>query len=77
MLGHELDRERLALQIRQHEDQMQLKMQQHNANVRLRELEMELRKTELAAILEERRTSQAYQSAQLELIKTLTEKLQK
>ncbi|KAH7954907.1 hypothetical protein HPB49_022749 [Dermacentor silvarum] len=77
MLGHELDRERLALQIRQHEDQMQLQMQQHNDNVRLRELEIELRKTELAAILEERRTSQAYQSAQLELIKTLTEKLQK
>lgn len=57
MLGHYLDRERLALQIRQHEDTMQLQMHQHSDNVRLRELELELRKTELAALLEERRTS--------------------
>ncbi|XP_075526197.1 uncharacterized protein LOC142557867 [Dermacentor variabilis] len=77
MLGHELDRERLALQIRQHDDKMQLHIRQHDDNVRLREQELELRKTELAALLEERRSSQVYQTAQLELIKALTEKLQK
>nr|XP_050033547.1 uncharacterized protein LOC126530276 [Dermacentor andersoni] len=77
MLGHELDRERLALQIRQHDDKMQLHIRQHDDNVRLREQELELRKTELAALLEERRSSQVYQTAQLELIKALAEKLQK
>ncbi|XP_075535888.1 uncharacterized protein LOC142571429 [Dermacentor variabilis] len=77
MLGHELDRERLALQIRQHDDKMRLHIRQHDDNVRLREQELELRKTELAALLEERRSSQVYQTAQLELIKALTEKLQK
>ncbi|XP_070377049.1 uncharacterized protein [Dermacentor albipictus] len=77
MLGHELDRERLALQIRQHDDKMQLHIRQHDDNVRLREQELELRKTELAALLEERRSNQVYQTAQLELIKALTEKLQK
>ncbi|XP_070380685.1 uncharacterized protein [Dermacentor albipictus] len=77
MLGHELDRERLALQIRQHDDKMQLHIRQHDNNVRLREQELELRKTELAALLEERRSNQVYQTAQLELIKALTEKLQK
>ncbi|XP_075532923.1 uncharacterized protein LOC142566072 [Dermacentor variabilis] len=64
-LVHDLGRERLALQIRQHED-----------NMRLREQEVELRKTERAALLEERRRSQVYPTAQLELTKALTEKLQ-
>ncbi|KAL1422036.1 hypothetical protein MTO96_022498 [Rhipicephalus appendiculatus] len=74
LLSYSIDKRKLDLQIRQHEDNMKLLHQQHADNMRLREAEMEIRRLEMAAILEERRANAAYQTAQLELIKGLVQK---
>ncbi|KAL1470891.1 hypothetical protein MTO96_040221 [Rhipicephalus appendiculatus] len=74
LLSYSIDKRKLDLQIRQHEDNMKLLHQQHADNMRLREAEMEIRRMEMTAILEERRANAAYQTAQLELIKGLVEK---
>ncbi|KAL3206865.1 hypothetical protein MRX96_039864 [Rhipicephalus microplus] len=71
LLSYQIDKRKLDLKIRQHDDKMKLQHQQHADNVRLREAEMEMRRMEMVAVLEERRANAAYQASQLQLIKEL------
>ncbi|KAL3228840.1 hypothetical protein MRX96_023741 [Rhipicephalus microplus] len=65
LLSYQIDKRKLDLKIRQHEDNMKLLHQRHADDVRLREAEMEMRRMEMAAVLEERRANAAYQASQL------------
>ncbi|KAL3173900.1 hypothetical protein MRX96_001120 [Rhipicephalus microplus] len=71
LLSYQIDKRKLDLKIPQHDDKMKLLHQQHADNVRLREAEMEMRRMEMVAVLEERRANAAYQASQLQLIKEL------
>ncbi|KAH8029375.1 hypothetical protein HPB51_000018 [Rhipicephalus microplus] len=73
LLSYHIDKRKLDLKIRQHEDKMKLLHQQHADDVRLREAEVEMRRMEMMAVLEERRANTAYQASQLQLIKELIE----
>ncbi|XP_075732073.1 uncharacterized protein LOC119178192 isoform X1 [Rhipicephalus microplus] len=73
LLSYQIDKRKLDLKIRQHDDKMKLLHQQHADNVRLREAEMEMRRMEMAAVLEERRANAAYQASQLQLIKEIVQ----
>ncbi|KAH8033765.1 hypothetical protein HPB51_015797 [Rhipicephalus microplus] len=73
LLSYQIDRRKLDLKIRQHEDNMKLLHQRHADDVRLREAEMEMRRMEMVAVLEERRANAANQASQLRLIKELSE----
>ncbi|KAH8039588.1 hypothetical protein HPB51_007788 [Rhipicephalus microplus] len=73
LLSYQIDRRKLHLKIRQNEDNMKLLPQQHADDVRLRQAEVEMRRMEMVAVLEERRANAAYQASQLELIKGLIE----
>ncbi|KAH7986728.1 hypothetical protein HPB51_026644 [Rhipicephalus microplus] len=71
--SYQIDKRKLDLKIRQHEDNKKLLHQRHADDVRLREAEMEMRRMEMVAVLEERRANAAYQASQLQLIKELIE----
>ncbi|XP_075751991.1 uncharacterized protein LOC142817918 isoform X1 [Rhipicephalus microplus] len=73
LLSYQIDKRKLDLKIRQHKDNMKLLRQRHADDVRLREAEMEMRRMEMVAVLEERRANAAYQASQLQLIKELIE----
>ncbi|KAH8042656.1 hypothetical protein HPB51_025159 [Rhipicephalus microplus] len=74
LLSYLIERTKLDLKIRQHEENMKLLHKRHADGVRLREAEMKMRRMEMMAVLEERRANTAYQASQVEFIKGLIER---
>ncbi|KAH8042401.1 hypothetical protein HPB51_023059 [Rhipicephalus microplus] len=66
LLSYQIDKRKLDLRIQQYEDNMKLLDQQPADDIRLREAEMDMRRMETMAVLEEKWTSAAYRASQLD-----------